>query len=81
MSAGEVFDVLSMLERGGRFDRIPVLLCKWIGSLLESLLAFRKALVLAYGHDCDECGCIVVAVVGVGDLTSRDWWSCEFLRV
>jgi hypothetical protein len=48
------FDGLSVDESGGRLDRVPVLLRKGIGALLQAFLALGKALVLSDSHDCDD---------------------------
>jgi hypothetical protein len=46
--------VLSDGECGGSLDRVPILLCERVCSLLETFLALGETLVLSYSHDC-EC--------------------------
>jgi hypothetical protein len=50
------FCVLSDGECGGSLDGVPILLCKGIGSLLETFLALGETLVLSDSHDCDSWG-------------------------
>lgn len=47
--------VLSNGERRWSLHAEPVLAGKWVGSLLEALLALGQSLVLSYSHICDGC--------------------------
>jgi len=69
--SGSGANILSRCEERRSFNIVPILLGEGVDLLLETLLAFGKALVLADSHNCDEI--IVVWAVAESGIRGSVW--------